>query len=423
VLTSLLLETGDARDVLRSIVESNLPARGLAHVISVRAVAQSLGPKWAQRQEAVVEFVDRTVQRRAPGVMCVQLNAVSFLLAFPSGEPAAAAARCIDILRDVLQHFLGRADQVHDWVRSVSSLDAELSGLASPSAEPSVEAAPAAPSPPSSGSPGPQWTPIQIEDRLEFAEWKLPSGETQHMAMKLQPVWSLQHDAVSSFRLYRGFDPIEVGYGADRERIDFAVLDYAMGPAALGFLQQRTFLHLPVALSTLLLQRTRMRYLDKLQATRHLYRQRVLLELEGVDQGVVESRLQEVVHLLRRYFRLVLASSTGQPVRGSTLRSLGVAGSIIDLAAIREPLMKGALLNRISRTQKESPIVVVHGLVEGEVSDAALRAAGASHVSSRPGGRGGDSISVERENAKAIAAAELRRVAGLIQQETDEPYV
>ncbi len=441
MLTSLLLESGDARDVLRSIVEADLPACGLAHVISVRAVAQNLGGRWAQRCEAVWEFVARTVQRRAPGVFCVQLNAVDFLIAFPTGEPAAAAARCIDILRDVLQHFLGRADQVQDWVHAIRSLEAELNGFAGPSPEafsvagersrsiargPLNAASAASPSvapSPTVGAAGPRWTQIPSESRQDFAEWKMASGEVQRLAMELRPVWSLQHQAVSSFRLYRGFSPIAVGYGADRERLDLGVLDYATGPAALGFLQQRTFLHLPVALSTLMLQRTRLRYLEKLQAARHLFRQRVLLELEAVDRGVVESRLQEVVHLLRPFFRLVLASSTGQPLRGSTLRSVGVSGCIIDLASMDEPMTPSTLLTRISRAQRESPIVVVHGLFEGEVSDTALRDAGASHMSSRPGGRTDAGAGLEPSSAMVAEAAELRRVASLIQQETHDPYV
>ncbi len=439
VLTSLLFEAGDARDALRSIVEANLPACGLAHVISVRAVAESLGGRWPQRQEAVWEFVDRSVQRRAAGVMCVQLSAVDFLLAFPTGDPAAAAARCIDILRDVLQHFLGRSDHVQEWVRCVPSLEAELTSLVPSAGAPSttgergriVEGDPphagmTAPSTPlavPSRPPAPQWTAISNEGSRDFAEWTTASGDVQRLAMQLRPVWSLQHDAVSSFRLYRGFSPIAVGYGADRERLDLAVLDYATGPAALGFLQQRTFLHLPVALSTLLLQRTRLRYLDKLKAARQLFRQRVLLELEGVDRGVVESRLQEAVHLLRPFFRLVLASSTGHPLRGSTLRSVGVSGCIIDLAAIPEPMTPSMLLARISRAHKESPIVVVHGVVEGEVSDAALRAAGASHVSSRPGGRADDRGGIERSDLMATEAVELHRVASMIQHKTRDPNV
>ena len=113
------------------------------------------------------------------------------------------------------------------------------------------------------------------------------------------------------------------------------------------------------------------------------------LSSRGVDKGVVESRLQEVVHLLRPFFRLVLASSTGQPLRGSTLRSIGVSGVIVDLAAIDEPMTRSTLLTQIARVQKESPVVVVHGLFEGEIDDLALRAAGASHMSSRPGGEDG----------------------------------
>ena len=424
MLTSLLLETGDTRDVLRSIIKADLPARGLAHVVSVRAVAHSLDRKWMQKREGVWEFVDRTLQRRAPGVLCVQLNEVDFLLAFPTGEPAAAAAGCIDILKDVLQHYLGRSDQVAQWIRQVPSLEAALTGF-----DPAGAGAPSAPcdgnrpikgeeqragapdpshstSPLSSRAASPLWTPISHGGKYDCTEWATVLGEVQHMAMELSPVWSLQHGAVSSFRLYRGFNPVAVGYGADRERLDLAVLDYATGPAALDFLQQGTFLHLPVALSTLLLQRARIRYLDKLQRARHLFRQRVLLELEGVDQGVVESRLEEVVHLVRPFFRLVLASSTGKPLRGSTLRTVGVSGAIIDLAAIDEPMTRSRLLAQVSTAQRESPIVVVHGLSEREIDDRSVRAAGATHVSWRPGSRMGESGLQERSSATAKEAAE-----------------
>ena len=396
MLTSLFLETGDARNVLRSIVEADLPARGLAHVISVRAVALSLDARWPMRRDSVWEFVGRTLQRRAVGVLYVQLNEVDFLLAFPTGAPAEAAARCIDILRDVLQHFLGRADQVQHWIRHIPSLEAGLSGLdippdskaaASPrgrASEP-VDADPArtwasettlSQPPINEQTAAPRWTPIPASTEQDCAEWRTVSGDLQQLSMALRPVWSLQHGAVSSFRLYRGFNPVAVGYGADRERLDLAVLDYATGPAALGFLQQGTFLHVPVALSTLLLQRTRMRYLDKLKGARSLFRQRVLLELEGVDRGVVESRLQEVVHLMRPFFRLILAASTGQPLRGSTLRSVGVSGAIIDLAA-SESMTRRALMAQIANSRKESPITVVHGLFEGEIDEPSLQAASA----------------------------------------------
>jgi hypothetical protein len=381
----------------------------------------------------VWEFVDRTVQRRTPGVFCVQLNEVDFLLGFPVGAPAAAAANSIDILHDVFQHFLGRSDQVRQWVRAIPSIEAGLSGMdqaESDPAEPADLSAPrtAEPSTAPAGSaltlapdhgqtPAPPTTPVAVANNDHVIGWTSISGETQNVAMQLRPVWSLQHGAVSSFRLYRGFNPISLGYGQDRERLDLAVLDYATGPDALGFLQQGTYLHLPVALTTLLLQRTRMRYLAKLKTARHLFRQRVLLELEGVDRGVVESRLQEVVHIMRPFFRLILASTTGGPVRGPTLRSAGVSGAIIDLAAIDEPMTRTDLLARVNQARKDLPIVLVHGLFEGEVDDESLRAAGASHASSRPGDRIGPADQPAISDQAQAEAAELRRVAGLIRPE------
>lgn len=423
----LLIQSAEARHSLKAIVADDLPGRGLVNVISVRGLAEELGPRWPQKQEAVWDYLERSARRHARHAHCLQLNDADFLIALPSGEPSIARSVSLDLMRDVQSHFLGHSRDVRGWVRAIRSLEDFASEAASATESASSVSADSLPADePNSGRLAPATTDEVIPSASPVREaaheragalaprWEsIRTGLALGAGVELAPVWSLKHQAVSSFRMYRQPTPEPLDE-REQEDADIAAAERLVGRDGLGLLREGTAVHLPVSVSTLLLQRSRVRWLAALSEHRHLCRARVLLEVEGSSAGVLESRLREIASVVRPFFRVVLLEGAGAATRTVGLRLLGFDGAAIDLT--RQPLTWPELGAAVRRVRASAPIAVVHGVTDADFARLEV-AHGATHASAPP-------TTAQRRTAAATVrqdAAELTRVLKSLNPRPSDP--
>lgn len=85
-----------------------LLAEGKVCVISLAAIAQRLGPRWPLRRDIVrehtVKLLDRTLGTDA---LHSWASETSIIVAQPTSPDIIGQARCLNCLKEVLQHFLG----------------------------------------------------------------------------------------------------------------------------------------------------------------------------------------------------------------------------------------------------------------------------------------------------------------------------
>jgi hypothetical protein len=426
----VFLESAGIRESLKAIIVNDLPGRGLVAVISLRGVAEQLGDRWSAKREAIWDHLERSVRRHARQAYCVQINEADFLVGLSEGGPGAVTRVGLDALRDVQTFFLGHERDSRAFVRLIRSLNeciddgegersdtaaalairAHASGSCPPRASldhpsgPSGQAVLIDADPDQSARHRHRLmtsaTPLLTE--LDRKVRPLPAVELAHAMLPavtfgLRPVWSLKHGAVSSFRLARRFAQQELD-DRQREEADLFTVAHLLGPDVLGRMKAGAHMHLPVTLSTLLLQRSRLRLLSAISEARVLLQTRVLLEIERVEAGVVPGRLLESLNAVRPFFRLMLADEPDRTVGGSTLKNVGFSGVVLDLST--RPCDRLQALQRVRQARKLSSVVVVHGVAEADLTDRTWVEAGASHASTQ-------STRSERE-AQALEATDDR---------------
>lgn len=107
-----------------------LLAEGKVCVISLAAIAQRLGPRWPLRRDIVrehtVKLLDRTLGTDA---LHSWASETSIIVAQPTSPDIIGQARCLNCLKEILQHFLGDSNIEDTIVHSVTRIvDGDLLG-------------------------------------------------------------------------------------------------------------------------------------------------------------------------------------------------------------------------------------------------------------------------------------------------------
>ena len=106
----LRLANPDAVATLEHLQASGLVAQGRVNVISLQAIADQLGPRWAMRRDLVHDHVDRSLERQFGGQSLFQrVSDTDYVICQPEQSALAGQARCLNCLREILHHFLGAA--------------------------------------------------------------------------------------------------------------------------------------------------------------------------------------------------------------------------------------------------------------------------------------------------------------------------
>ncbi|HLI66977.1 MAG TPA: hypothetical protein VKU90_11490 [Caulobacteraceae bacterium] len=398
----------DARETLERIKDAALLAAGGVNLLGLHAIRDQFGDRWPAKKTRVWEHVELELARKlGPADLSVRVDEVNYLIA-TANPGAAAQALCRAVLQDVLKFFMGEVNPSDVAVRMVTELGAstivsapvDLSRLPPPDVAPpatSVVVEAATPEPEPTPAPAAQraagadqepaaaeWRP-PLAGRHSIVELAAPGQRPFDLRLSVEPVWNLKRGLITSFVIDRS----DAGAGADAAKL--AEVDVATFAYAATLLEEHArqvgplTLHAPVAFATLAVQSTRQRLVKLTESVRAPMRISVLIEVCGLDAGVPQSRLVEVVGLVRslcagvfvrvRPSRAALAAVAGCGARGVAIEAahLGI-GQGDDAARMKAFVIAARAL---------SPNLIIHGLPAATDVDTAV-AAGFTHASVAP---------------------------------------
>lgn len=371
------------QDQLDRLVEAGLPDQGRVFALSLEPIRNSLGPRWAAKQDQVWDAAERALARRLPAPdVFLRIDDTTFLTAIVSVDPYEAQVLCSEVLRDLLTFFLGRSADEDVVLTRVAALDGAnlVCERIDPFAPRPVQSMAA-----TAGG--------RVARPLDPSAWKPPLAGRRHtiqvptraggfldIELEVVPVWRLDQGTISAFRIARDL-PL-AALTADQselETIDRATLDFLL-PLLEEYQREGGIFALvvPFTFSTLSAARPRIALLDRCAPVADLMRRVVILEVDGLDAGVPAGRLSETVAMVRPFFRSLMLQVSSAALLTRAMREHAFGGLTINVR--RSDGSPAGLGSLIRSARKHSRNIMVLGL-NGRANDEALRASGVSHIS------------------------------------------
>lgn len=308
-------------------------AAGAAILVSVAAIRERSGDRWARKREAVESFLHRAFERVAgPSDLLARLNEAEFLLVQPDASRIAAIGLGRNLLRETLQFFLGESAPADVRVLQVKSFTdgvLEVEQLDPKILEAADQRLVGAQAARSGSEAGP--SPRSLVRRAVFE----PLGVELSVTTTAEPIWHLTARAVVSYELRpeilsnaRPSQWPTIGPRAARE-VALAGVAHA-GKLLTGEPPLNAGLHVAVPLGALAHSGARYSVLEELKRIDPALRRLLILELTGVAEGAPQGRVAELVGMLAPYCRAVLARAPGLKVGLSSWRGTGLAGVTFD---------------------------------------------------------------------------------------------
>lgn len=387
-------------DMLRHAGAGEAALRGQVQLVSVAAIRETVGDRWPRHQPLVEDFVTRAFARNASeDDLIVRVNDTDFLLIQPSRSPMGALSRSSVLLRETLTFFLGAAEAENIHISVVDRIGEdglEATRVTGDQLEAAAEERTGDLSLSRDGSAPWERFGVARPTRKMVAIKRPGQGEIQAI-FYLEPVWHVAREAVVSFVVRTV--AVQRAPGGDLEPVDLPAL--TTGGAAALTIQRLVFvgellgggegagppivIHAPVSLNALSHSGTRTAVLGEL---RRLIeggrRDRVIIELMHVPDGLPQSRLSEAVAQLRPYARAVLARAASLSTDVSGWPRCGVAGVIHEAPstgpAASEKALLAALPGAVDRARQAGLSASLYEVQSGSIALAAW-SAGASHLS------------------------------------------
>ena len=325
-------------------------AAGAVNIISVEAIRERSGERWARKRDQVGVFLIRTFRRSSgQGALIVALNDVEFLTIQPDASQAAAVNFSATILKETLCFFLGAAAQedmrlLHvtafaDGKLEVVALDPGRLYKGDDATQPGdPQIAESSRAPPCDGLEGlgPARTATLVATR---------GGKAFEIEAQLEPVWNIGAGVVTSFLLSTtAFEAT-----ADGERRPVTPED--MTPALAGSMAIQALnyavdstrhvegggqvaIHAPLPLPALTFSTSRYELLHALRDLDPMVRRRLVLEITELPEGFPAGRLTELVSMLSPLGRAVLARASAASPAVRTWRDCRLNGITLDCAGL-----------------------------------------------------------------------------------------
>ena len=385
-------------DMLRHSGAGEAALRGQVQLVRVAAIRDTVGARWPRHQPLVEDFVTRAFARNASeDDMVVRVNDTDFLLIQPSRSPMGALSRSSVLLRETLTFFLGAAEAENIRISVVDRIGDE--GLeATRVTGDQLEAA------------ARERTGDLARSRDGSAPWerfgvarparktvaiKRPGQAEIQAIFYLDPVWHVTREAVVSF-VVRTVAVQRMADGAI-EPVDRRWL--TAGAAAALTIERLMFVeellgdrdrpepaivvHVPISLNALSYSGARTAVLGELRRlVESDRRDRLMIELMHVPEGLPESRLSEAVAQTRPYARGVLVRAETLSTDVSNWLRSGAVGVIHNAATPGQPekATLAALPGAVDRARQAGLSPSLYGVQSGSVALAAW-SAGVSHMS------------------------------------------
>jgi hypothetical protein len=386
-------------DMLRHSGADEAARRGQVQLVSVAAIREAVGDRWARHQPLVEDFVTRAFARNATeDDLIVRVNDTDFLLIQPSRTSMGALSRSSVLLRETLTFFLGAAEAENIHISVVDRIgDDGLEATRVTGDQLETAAAEREGDLAHSRDGSAPWERFGVaRPPRKMAAIKRP-GEGDIQAMfYLDPVWHVAREAVVSFVVRTV--AVQHSAAGDVEPVDVAGL--TTGAAAALNIQRLIFIdellggdrsgpavavHAPISLNALSYSGSRTAVLSELRRLVHGdRRERLIIELIHVPEGLPEGRFSEAIAQVRPYARAVVARAPSLTTDVSVWSRCGAAGVIHEAQAgglaVSEKAMLAALPGAVERARQAGLLAGLYGVQSGSVALAAW-SAGFSHLS------------------------------------------
>lgn len=378
------------RQQLDRALGAGLIERGSVFVLSLLPIREQSGRRWEVRKDQIWERVERTFSSNLPiEDVFLRVDEVSILVAVASCSAYEGQARCVALLREVMTHFLGRPGDEDIRLSRVTGMSGDdlvgepIDILAPP--EPRHCRAPAsrgvtAPLPPH------QWSP-PLGGRSYAAPFTNMRGDAVEMRLHVVPVWCLRRGLISSYAIRRSYPhALPPKNDFDQEAADMQTV-LRMVELLKEYRQRGGVfaLHVPIHFATAGSRRSRVNLLGRCASVLQLMRQVIVLEIENLDDGIPQGRLQEALSMFSPFARAVMAGVRAGEQLNTSIRECRFAGIAIEADPTQSTFP--SLKYLLARSRRITPNVVVHNIVSTPVVETQLTALGASHVTAPVMGR------------------------------------
>ena len=366
-------------DLLRHAGASGAAERGQVHIVSVTAIREAVGERWARHEPLVEDFVIRSFRRSArDDDFIVRVNDADFVLIQPSREPMAALSRASQLMRETLSYFLGAAKVEHIHISIVDRLDGEgveatkvgERELASAAEARSVDLS-------TSEDGSPPWEKFGVSrPPRKVVTIRMSDGGDLQAVFYLDPVWNIASGAVVSFvartvALQAGPDgvlyTIEPGAMTPRsyaalasKRLQFVrelAGDPESAPPAIA-------VHIPLSFNCLSHSGSRMNVLADLKKLVSVgWKTRAFVEITDVPIALPHVRLTETIAQLKPFVRGVFVRVPGGSTDITRWDRCGAMGMIATLEAEKTERQQIDLIQKFAAdTARMGIIASIYGV-------------------------------------------------------------
>ena len=314
------------RDELRSIGRQAAPGTLLAGHISLLGldrIKEKLGSNWDRLAARVDRIAQTTIKRYlVPGDIFTQWKGSSYVLVFSTLGPEQARMKCRLISNEISKALLGEENAENIEVKTVvvkldhtfhiedlGSLDKILTQANEPQEPQTIE------------TEQKHAAPVQQPPQRRFA---------------FRPMWNPRKRVLSSYRcVVTGTSKVLAADPKEVEELDFAAAEHVLDELDAILADRRVLLlGLPVHFETLSVGVTQRRYMELLAKRLTPDRARyALIALLDPPDGVVQSRLSQLLSPLRRYCRGIVATVNIDTPELGIFAAAGVHAVGFDVAA------------------------------------------------------------------------------------------
>lgn len=356
---------------------------GNIHLIGMQRIRDKVGEEWPRIAERAMDVANRCIARACgPDDLFITYDELSFLIIFANLSKEQAQIRCMEIVEDITRRLLGEGASPETTEVSTgvfetdgtlifnainkNDLIARMTGQVTDEIPAPPEIEEAAAEAPIDDSP-PDYSPFQIDRQKALAS----------IRVLYQPMWNLRHKAiVSYFGTASARNVFSMNLWDDMVRrsfshvltpveVDILVAHIAMRDFAKRIAQgPRLMIGWPVHYETLATRNFRNLFIEFCREIPEDVRQLLILELDGLPKGTPNSRVLEIVSVLRPFCRVVNVRvapdfNRFEVFNGSQIGGVGFSLSGLPLRDSQRMAMMDRFVGDASRAGLRS---YVHGL-------------------------------------------------------------
>ena len=322
-----------------------LLARGCVNIVSLDGIRTQAGDRWPRIRDGVYGRMDTLLrQKLGPTDFFTRIDDDSYLITMPSAEPEDVNVVCLRVAYDLYTSFIGRCDVGNVHVSTATSATDDgliLKRLSSERIQALAEKAcipDLVPAPPSGVSP---LLSVLAERAVHSTapQRNAQTATTLTVSHQFVPLWAAPANAITTYICEpKAITVVETNAVltpaqlSPKERVQVELSCLHAGIAQLARSNQkgvRFLLGVTISFDVLGSPNGRMEFLSACHNLSSEYRQYLDITLTQVPPGVAQTRLNNMVNMLRPFARSV--SATVAPAsriygayQGIGLRSIGL---------------------------------------------------------------------------------------------------